>query len=89
MGLISFYYFSNECSSVLLALRRSNLASLFKHDILSFTTCRFQFYVSNIINKNADTEVLIKARSYFQIGIQREILKIIGKEKKRFNHLLV
>lgn len=83
MGLISFYYFSNECSSVLLALRRSNLASLFKHDFLSFTTCRFQFYVSNIINKNANAEVLIKARSSFQRYTQCMILKIIDKENKK------
>lgn len=89
MGLISFYYFSNECSSVLLALRRSNLASLFKHDFLSFTTCKFQLYVSNIINKNANTEVLIKARSSFQRYIQGEILKITEKEKKWFDLFLV
>lgn len=65
MGLISFYYFYGECFSVLLALGRSNLVSLFKHDFLSFTTCRFQCYVSNIININADTEVLIKVWSPF------------------------
>lgn len=82
MGLISFYYFYNECFSVLLALGKSNLASLFKHDFLSFTTCRFQCYVSNIININADTEVLIKVWSSFHQYLQYMILKITGKGKK-------
>lgn len=81
MGLISFYYFYSECFSIILALRRSNLVFLLKHDFLSFTTCRFQCYISNIIN-NADTKVLIKIWSNFHWYTQSRIVKITGKEKK-------
>lgn len=89
MGLISFYYFYNECVSVLLPLGRSNLASLSKHDFPCFTTCRFQCYVSNIININAYTKVFIKVWNSSHQCIQYMTLKITGKGNKdhhQINH---